>query len=111
MELQVVLRDYTAQFVSLEKYQQLLFVLGQKPQNKTGQSSKEVLTLFNDFPTNTEHNFKAMLDWLQFPYVYDVKKSLAENRRDFQDFFSCLTPIRCAVVEGGHRIEAASRVL
>src|SRR5688500_911681 len=29
----------------------------------------------------------------------------------FQRFFSCLTNIRCAVVEGGHRCEAASQNL
>ncbi len=105
------MRNVTAQFVSPEEYGQLLFVLGQVPQNAPWQSCKDVLTLFNDFPTNTVHNFKDMLHRLQFPYVYDNNKTLAQNRRDFQDFFSCLTNIRCAVVEGGHCCEAASRTL
>src|SRR5687767_3033856 len=52
-----------------------------------------------------------MIHRLEFPYVNDDLKTLAENRRDFKDFFSCLTNIRCAVVEGGHRIEAACRTL
>ena len=52
-----------------------------------------------------------MLHWLQLPFVYDDNKSIFENRRDSQDFFSCLTNIRCAIVEGGHRCEAASRTL
>src|SRR5688572_26666170 len=111
MELQLVSHDYTAGFVSHEQYEQLLFVLGQVPQNAPGRSCKEILTLFNDFPTNTMHNFKDMLHWLEFPYVYDNKKTLAQNRWDFQDFFSCLTHIRCAVVEEGHRCEDASRTL
>ena len=111
LELQLVLRDYTAGFVSHGQYEQLLFVLGQAPQKAPGRSCKEILTLFNDFPTNTVHNFMDMLHWLEFPYVYDNKKTLAQNRRDFQDFFSCLTSIRCTVVEGGHCCEAASGTL
>src|SRR5687768_12638740 len=111
MELQLVLRDFTAQFVSLEQYQQLMFILGQPLHNAHGISCKEVLTLFQNFPTHTEDNFKDKLHQLQFPYVYNEDKTLAENRRKFQDFFSCLTNIGCAVVEGGHRCEAASRTL
>ena len=111
VEIQLISGDFTAQFVSVEQYEQLMFVLGQKQQNAPGRSCKEVLTLFNEFPTNTTHNFKDMLHRLQFPYIYDDKKNLPENRRDFQDFFSCLTNIRCAVVEGGHRCKAASRTL
>ena len=52
-----------------------------------------------------------MLDQLQLPFIYDTNKTLPENRRDFKDFFSCLTKIRCAVVEGGHCCEAACRIL
>ena len=33
LELQLILENISAQFVSLEEYQQLLFILGQKPQN------------------------------------------------------------------------------
>ena len=111
LELRLILSDVTAKFVSLEQYKQLLFVLGQKPQSACNQSCKDVLTLFNEFSTNTVFNFKYMLDKLQFPFCYDDNKRLNENRRNFQDFFSCLTNIRCAVVEGGHRCEAASRIL
>ena len=111
MELQLVMRDTTAQFVSQKQYEHLMFVLGQKPSNAPGQSCKDALTLFNDFPTNTDDNFKYMLYRLQLPFEYDDNKTLAKNRRDFKDFFSCLTNIRCAVVEGGHRCEAACRTL
>jgi len=111
LNLQLVSRDYTAGFVSHEQYEQLLFVLGQNSHNAPGRSCKEVLTLFNDFPTNTPYNFKDMLHRLEIPFVYDKNKTLAQNRRDFQDFFSCLTNIRCAVVEGGHCCEAASWTL
>src|SRR5687767_1395997 len=52
-----------------------------------------------------------MIHRLEFPYVNDDLKTLAENRRDFKDFFSYLTNIRCAIVEGGHRCEAACRML
>src|SRR5687767_1910440 len=52
-----------------------------------------------------------MIHRLEFPYVNDDQKTLAENRRAFKDFFSCLTNIRCAIVEGGHRCEAACRTL
>ena len=111
VELQLVLCDFTAGFVSQKQYQQLMYVLGQNVHTGPIQSCKDVLTLFNDFPTNTMHNFKDMLHRLQFPYIYDEDKTLAQNRRDFQDFFSCLSNIRCAVVEGGHRCDAASRTL
>ena len=52
-----------------------------------------------------------MIHQLQLPFIYEDKKTLAENRREFKDFFSCLTNIRCAVVEGGHCCEAASQIL
>src|SRR5688572_1242848 len=71
----------------------------------------EVLKLFNTFDTGTKDNFQDMLYKLQFPFVYNDTKSLAENRRNFKDFFSCLTNIRCAVVEGSHRCEASCRTL
>ena len=111
LEIRFKLADATAQFVSLETYELLLFVLGQKPHNVPGQSCKEVLTLFNEFRSNTEYSFKKMLHQLKLPFVYDEDKSLAQNRYDFKDFFSCLTNIICAVIEGGHRCEAASRIL
>ena len=102
LELQIIPSDVTAQFVTLEQYEQLMYVLGQKPHSTTGRSGQEVLTLFNQFPTNTEHNFRDMLHRLQLPFKYDVNKTLFENRSDFRDFFSCLTNIRCAVIEGQH---------
>src|SRR5687768_14261783 len=49
--LQLVSSDYTAGFVSHGQYEQLLFVLGQVPQKVPRRSCKEILTLFNDFPT------------------------------------------------------------
>ena len=100
-----------AQFVLKEHHELLWFVLGQKPANAPGKSCKKVLTPFNDFPTHTAYNFKEMLYQLQLLYVYNTKKSLAENRHDIQDFCSCLTSLRCAVVEGGHPCEAASCTL
>src|SRR5688500_14465553 len=95
----------------MKQYLQLLFVLGQEPPDTPGQSYKKVLEMLSDFPTHTEYNFKDMIYRLELPFEYDDQKTLAENRRDFKDFFSCLTNIRCAVVEGGHRCEAACRSL
>jgi hypothetical protein len=111
MPLDLILSGVCGQFVTEEQYAQLMFILGQYPLNDPRRSCKDVLTLFNEFPTHTVDNFKAMMDQLQLPYVYDDNKSLPENRRNFKDFFSCLTKIRCAVVEGGHRCEAACRIL
>ena len=85
MELELVLRDFTAQFVSLEQYQQLMFILGQRANSLAGnhQCYKKVLTLFNKFHTNSIENFEDMLDQLQFPFFYNRNKSLEENRHDF----------------------------
>ena len=94
-----------------------MFILGQNPNARNSpfagpeQTYMEVLKLFNTFDTGTKDNFQDMLYKLQFPFVYNDTKSLAENRRNFKDFFSCLTNIRCAVVEGLHRCEAACRTL
>ena len=107
----MVASDVTAQFVSLEQYEQLMYVLGQKPRSATKCSGQEVLTLLNNFPTNTPDNFKEMLHRLQLPFKYNEKKNLAVNRSYFRDFFSYLTNIRCAVVEGQHRCELAARIL
>ena len=87
MELELVEHNATAQFVSQKQYEQLMFVLGQKPSNGAWQSCKEVLTLYNDFHTSTSYNFNYMLFWLQLPYKYDNNKTLAKNRWDFKDFF------------------------
>ena len=56
-------------------------------------------------------SFKDMLEQLDFPYEYNEKKTLEQNRHRFKSFFSCLTNIQYAVVEGDHRIEAACRIL
>ena len=74
LELKMVASDVTAQFVSLEQYEQLLYVLGQKPRSATECSGQEVLTLLNEFPTNTPDNFKDMLHCLQLPFKYNEKK-------------------------------------
>jgi len=87
MDLQLSLSGITAQLVTTEQLKQLLFILGCHPHNNTRRSCKDVLTLFNDFPTHTATNFKAMLDRLELPYIYDDAKTLAANRRDFNDFF------------------------
>jgi predicted protein tyrosine phosphatase len=102
-ELLVCMKNMTAQFVTKNEYQKLLFILGFKDYNSNimSQDYKEILTLFNDFNTATESNFKDMLKQLQFPFVYDEHIDLAENQQKFK-FFSCLTKIRCAVVEGSH---------
>jgi hypothetical protein len=73
LELKMVASDVTAQFVSLEQYEQLLYVLGQKPRSATKCSGQEVLTLLNKFPTNTPDNFKEMLHCLQLPFKYNEK--------------------------------------
>ena len=87
VELRLRMDTITAQFVSLEEYQQLLFILGQQPQNGLDLSCKHVLTLFNEFPADTVENLKDMLHKLQFLDAYNDQKSLANNRRDFRDFF------------------------
>ena len=113
LDLQLVLRGVTAQFVSKDQYKQLLFILGMKPNSSTGsqQTYMEVLELFKEINTNSSDSFQDMLGALEFPFVYNKKKSIAQNRRDFKDFFSYLTNIRCAIVEGSHRCEAACRML
>ena len=80
-ELLLVLQGVTAQFVTKERYQQLLFVLGQKTFSSVGNQKKfdAVLTLFNSFHTSDVQNFKDMLNGLQFPFVYNNQKTLAEN--------------------------------
>ena len=75
LELKMLASDVTAQFVSLEQYEQLLYVLGQKPSSATECSGQEVLTLLNEFPTNTPDNFKEMLHHLQLPFKYNEKKN------------------------------------
>jgi len=50
----------------------------------------EILQLFNPFPTDTAENFEDMISQLQFPFVYDKKKTLGQNRHDFKDFFLVL---------------------
>jgi len=90
LEIRLKLVDATAKFISIEKYELLMFVLGQKPHNVPGQSCKEVLMLFNEFRCNTVYSFKKMLHQLQLPFVYDDNKSLAQNRYDFKDFFHVL---------------------
>src|SRR5688500_15644357 len=115
MEVLLVMKDVTAQFVSREQYQQLLFILGQSPKLHPfagpQQNYTAVLELFNMFETSTIENFQGMLHQFQFHFVYNKNKSLAQNRHDFKDFFSCMTNIQCAVVEGSHRCEAACRTL
>ena len=113
LELLLVLQGFTGQFVSMEQYQNLLFVLGLYTISSTEicQNYKEILTRFENFSTNSIKNFKEMLNFFQFPFEYNKNMSLAENRHEFKDFFSCLTNVRCAVVEGAHRCEAACRML
>ena len=113
LDLRLIMRGVSAQFVSKEQYQQLLFILGQKGHNETGitQNYTEILSLFNNFHTNSHENIQHMLAALEFLFPYNMHKSIAQNRRDFKDFFSYLTNIRCAVVEGSHRCEAACRTL
>ena len=113
LELRLVLDQFSAQFVTSDQYQQLLFILGQKinSHDENEQDYEQVLTLFKSFNTCSIESFKSMINQLQFPFIYDKIKSLAENRHDFQDFFSCLTNIRCAVIEGAHCCEAACQLL
>src|SRR5688572_14279255 len=65
---------------------------------------------FNSFNPSSLENFRAMLGAFQFPFVYD-KKTLYKNRCDFKDYFSYLTNIRVAVIEGGLCLEAACWIL
>ena len=92
VELVLVLSNVTAQSVTKEQYQQLLFILGQNQNQKspfaaTEQTYKEVLKLFNNFNMATKENFQDMIHNLQFPFEYNENRTLAENRHDFKDFF------------------------
>ena len=89
LELLLCMKNMTAQFVTKEEYQQLLFILGFKDYNSNiiYQDYKKILTLLNDFDTATESNFKDMLNQLQCPFVYDEGTDLAEDRQEFKDFF------------------------
>lgn len=86
-ELRLMLQQFTVRFVFQEQYNQLLFVLGQSKPSSTQQNCKDVLNLFNEFHTKSKMNFKCMMYMLQLPFKYNDQKSLAENRRDFKDFF------------------------
>ena len=108
-QLLLELQKTTALLVIKKQYELLLFILGQ-----CYNSSKEnrplfsaVLKLFNKYETSSAENFKVMLQDLQFPYEYNEDKSLAQNSWDFKDFFSWLTNIKFAVVEGCHWVKAA----
>ena len=113
LDLCLVLEGGTARFVTMEQYLQLWFILGQKTPCPTvnEQHFTEVFNLFKNFHTSSPKNFQDMLGALQFPFEYNKHKSIAQNRRDFKDFFSYLTNIRCAVIEGSHWCEAACQVL
>ena len=78
LELQLVLRGVTAQFVSEHQYKQLQFILGLKPNSSTEiqQTYKEVLELFKKFHTNSPENFQNMLGALDFPFIYNKKQLL-----------------------------------
>ena len=86
-EYLLVLEDFTAKFVTKEKYQQLLFILGEKPSNGDLQNHYKLLTLFNHYHMGTIDNFKEMLQYFQFPFVYDDKLPLSMNQHLFKDFF------------------------
>src|SRR5687767_4708571 len=88
-DLLLLLKEVTAQFVTKEQYQHLLFILGQNLNTSIENQPKfqKNLELFNDFATQTPENFKNMLNQLQFPFGYNMNMSLAKNRREFKDFF------------------------
>ena len=88
-KLLLVLEGVTAQFVTKEKYQQLLFILGQKNFSSVGdeQNFPDILQLFNTFSTKTKENFKDMLNAFQFPFVYNDNLSISVNWQDFKVFF------------------------
>lgn len=91
-EVQLVEHRFNATSVSKEKYKLLLYILGQSCTSVSDnhEKYKRILTLFNSFHTNSEENFKLMLKQLEFPYSYNQRLSLAENRRLFKDFFLSL---------------------
>ena len=113
VELLLSMKNVTAQWVTEMEYRKLLFIMGMKDYESEVffQDYKAILSLFNDFDTASEENFKSMLDKSQFPFVYDDETDLASNRLHFKMFFSCLTKIRCAIVEGSHCLESSSRLL
>src|SRR4051812_42961090 len=77
-ELYLSSPNFTAQFVTQEQYQQLLYVLGQKTYASTTfeQGFHEIVTLFKNFHTGTMKNFMKMLYQLDIPYVYNQQKTL-----------------------------------
>ena len=88
VSLLMVIEGLTGQFVTREKYLQLMFILGQKIINPgNDQDYKELLTLLNNFNTSTPENFKALISKLEFPFIYDEQKIIFQNRCDFKDFF------------------------
>ena len=113
LELSFEYDTASAQYVTLEAYQQLLFLLGLRFHviADIHQDYKLIFIVFKMFHMGTKENFKRMLKELDFPFLYDDNKSLSQNRHEFNSFFSCLTNVRCAVVEGGHRIEASCCIL
>jgi len=113
LELSFEYDNVSAQYVTLEAYQQLLFLMGLKFHVNADihQDYKLIFRVFKMFHMGTTENFKRMLKELDFPFLYDDNKSLSQNRHEFNSFFSCLTNVRCAVVKGGHRIEASCCIL
>ena len=89
MELLLSIRNMTAQFVSREEYQQLMFILGFKnfSSDDMAQDYQPILSLFREFNTATEDKFKDMIQKLQFLFVYDEHSDLAQNRHVFKDIF------------------------
>src|SRR5688500_20364167 len=76
LELVLVLDNFTAQFVSNEQYQQLLFILLQNPNAKFSkfalleQTFLQNLLLFNSFDTHIKYNFQDMIYKFLFPFIY-----------------------------------------
>ena len=66
----------SAQYVTLEAYQQLLFLLGLKFHVNADihQDYKLIFMVFKLFHMGTTENFKRMLKELDFPFLYDDTK-------------------------------------
>ena len=86
-ELWLVQQKVSACFVSMEQYQQLMFVLGQPCTTENDQKFDKILTLLNDFNTSSVENFKDMIRQIGIPFDYNANISLQQNRRQFKDFF------------------------
>ena len=93
--------------------QDLLFLLGYNP-FQTAENDfpwNIILSLFNNQDIKESSAFKAILQIINFDFLYDNTMNFHQNLREFKQFFQFISPISCSATEGNHRIEVANRLL